>query len=250
MARNASALGPLRPVDELVVELAEITGCGVDPRLLTRALTHRSYAYERGGLPHNERLEFLGDAVLGLVVTDTLYRAHPDLTEGQLAKLRAAVVNMRALAEVGRTLGVGDFLHLGRGEETTGGRNKDSILADTVEAVIGAVYSGHGMAPADALVHHMLDPLITASAELGAGLDWKTSLQELASRLALGAPTYRVSESGPEHAKTFVAEVMIGSDVHGDGSGRTKKDAEQKAAAQAFKALRAAHSTVLADTPR
>lgn len=250
MARNgAPPLGPLRPVDELVTELAQITGSRVDAALLTRALTHRSYAYERGGLPHNERLEFLGDAVLGLVVTDTLYRTHPDLTEGQLAKLRAAVVNMRALAEVGRTLGLGDFLHVGRGEETSGGRDKDSILADTVEAVIGAAYSGVGMAPATALVHHMLDPVMTASAALGAGLDWKTSLQELASRLGLGAPTYRVSESGPEHAKTFVAEVVISAEVHGRGSGRTKKDAEQEAAAQAWKALRAAYAAVLAETP-
>ncbi|MFI5100406.1 MAG: ribonuclease III family protein, partial [Actinomycetes bacterium] len=124
--------------------LSERLGCNVEPGLLQRALTHRSYAYENGGLPTNERLEFLGDAVLGLVVTDTLYRAHPDLPEGQLAKLRSAVVNAKALADVGRDLGLGEFLRLGRGEESTGGRNKGSILADTVEAVIGATFLSGG----------------------------------------------------------------------------------------------------------
>ena len=129
-----------RPVEELSRYLTEVTGEPVDEPLLTRALTHRSFSYENGGLPHNERLEFLGDSVLGLVVTDHLHGAHPDLSEGELAKLRAAVVNMRALADVGRTIGLGDFVMLGKGEESTGGRDKDSILADTVEAVIGAVY--------------------------------------------------------------------------------------------------------------
>ncbi len=144
-----------------------------------RALTHRSYAYENGGLPTNERLEFLGDSVLGLVVTDTLYRTHPDLPEGQLAKLRAAVVNSRALAEVGRGLELGSFIRLGRGEEGTGGRDKASILADTLEAVIGAVYLDQGLDAAGELVHRLFDPLIEKSSNLGAGLDWKTSLQEL-----------------------------------------------------------------------
>ena len=128
--------------------LLDRLGVRVDPDLLQRALTHRSYAYENGGLPTNERLEFLGDAVLGLVVTDTLYRTHPDLPEGQLAKLRAAVVNAQALADVGRDLGLGDHLRLGRGEEATGGRDKASILADTVEAVLGAVYLDRGLAEA------------------------------------------------------------------------------------------------------
>ena len=149
----------------------------IDADLATRALTHRSYAYENGGLPTNERLEFLGDSVLGLVVTDTLYHAHPDLPEGQLAKLRAAVVNMRALADVARGVGVGVFVRLGRGEETTGGRDKASILADTLEALIGAVYVAHGIEAAARTVHALFDPIIEASAALGAGLDWKTSLQ-------------------------------------------------------------------------
>ena len=119
----------------------------------------------------------------------TLYDAHPETSEGQLAKLRAAVVNMRALADVGRTLGLGDFVYLGRGEESTGGRDKDSILADTVEAVIGAVYQSAGIDAAGELVHHLVDPLLAQSATLGAGLDWKTSLQEITSRHGLGAPS-------------------------------------------------------------
>ena len=172
-------------------------GVSVDVALLERALTHRSYAYENGGLPTNERLEFLGDSVLGLVVTDTLYRTHPDLPEGQLAKLRAAVVNMRALADVARGLGLGEFIRLGRGEETTGGRDKSSILADTVEAVIGAVYLDRGLDEASALVHRFFDPLIEQASGLGAGLDWKTSLQELTATLGLGVPEYASARSGP-----------------------------------------------------
>src|SRR5262249_46058030 len=178
-------------------------GVAMDATLLRRALTHRSYAYEHGGLPTNERLEFLGDSVLGLVVTDSLFHRHPDLPEGQLAKLRAAVVNMRALADVGRGLALGDFLRLGRGEEGTGGRDKSSILADTLEALIGAVYLDRGLAEASALVHRLFDPLIEASAGLGAGLDWKTSLQELTATVGIGVPEYAVTESGPDHEKTF-----------------------------------------------
>ncbi|GGL41053.1 ribonuclease III [Phycicoccus endophyticus] len=237
----ADDLRPLRPVTELAEHLAQVTGDRVDEALLRRALTHRSYAYEMGGLPHNERLEFLGDSVLGLVVTTTLYETNPEDTEGQLAKLRAAVVNMRALADVGRTLGLGDFVYLGRGEESTGGRDKDSILADTVEAVIGAVYSSAGMAAATELVHALVDPLLAQSATLGAGLDWKTSLQEICSRHGLGSPDYVVTEDGPEHAKTFEAQVAVGGAVLGRGSGRTKKVAEQEAAALAWAAVRDAH---------
>jgi ribonuclease-3 len=224
-------------------------GVHLDAAVLQRALTHRSYAYENGGLPTNERLEFLGDSVLGLVVTDTLYRAHPDLPEGQLAKLRAAVVNMRALAEVARGLGLGEFILLGRGELSTGGRDKSSILADAVEALIGAVYLDCGLPEATALVHRLFDPVIEASADLGAGLDWKTSLQELTSRLALGVPDYRVAESGPDHEKSFDASVHLGDEVWGRGAGTSKKEAEQRAAEDAWHAVRAAHPE-LAPTER
>jgi ribonuclease-3 len=212
-------------------------GATLPPAGLELAVTHRSFAYENGGPPTNERLEFLGDAVLGLVVTETLYRIHPDVAEGQLAKMRAAIVNARALADVARDLGLGELLRLGRGEEITGGREKSSILADTMEAVIGAVYLEHGLTAAEALVHRLFDPLIERAAGLGAGLDWKTSLQELTSELELGAPEYVVEESGPDHAKEFSARVRLGAQVLGIGAGRSKKEAEQQAAEAAYRTL-------------
>ena len=161
--------------------LSEKLGVELDPELLELALTHRSYAYEHGGLPTNERLEFLGDSVLGVVVTDALYHAHPDLPEGQLAKLRASVVNMHALAGVGRELGIGGLLRLGRGEELTGGRDKASIVSDAVEAVIGALYLQHGIETARTVILGTFEGLLTSAPGLGAGLDWKTSLQELSA---------------------------------------------------------------------
>jgi len=218
-------------------DLAARLEVDIAPGLLERAVTHRSYAYENGGLPTNERLEFLGDSVLGLVVTDTLYRTHPDLPEGQLAKLRAAVVNAKALAGIGRQLGLGEHLLLGRGEETTGGRDKSSIVADTVEAVIGAVYLDQGLDVATSLIHRLFDPLIAESAGLGAGLDWKTSLQELCAAQSLGVPEYVVDESGPDHMKSFRARVRVGPELYGDGRGGSKKEAEQQAASTAYAEL-------------
>ncbi|MBA3233379.1 MAG: ribonuclease III [Propionibacteriales bacterium] len=213
----------------------------LDPALLHRALTHRSFAYENGGLPTNERLEFLGDSVLGVVVTEALYLAHPDLSEGRLAKLRAAVVNARALADVGRTLGLGDHLLLGRGEEATGGRDKSSILSDGVEALIGAVYIANGFVAAAAVIHRLFDPLMAAAADLGAGLDWKTSLQELSADFGLGVPEYIIHDSGPDHEKLFVARVRVADNVYGHGTGRSKKEAEQQAAETAWLAIREQH---------
>ena len=227
-----------RPVADLARILAERSGAAVDESLLSRALTHRSYAYENGGIPHNERQEFLGDAVLGVVVTDHLYHEHPDLPEGQLAKFRAAVVNSRALAKVARQLELGAYLMLGRGEATTGGRDKDSILADTMEAVIGTVYLSSGIPGATALIHSLMDTLIERSATLGAGLDWKTSLQEICSTLGLSVPSYRVDEEGPDHDKTFTAVVLVSDEELGQGVGRNKKAAEQQAAETAWKTLK------------
>lgn len=212
-------------------------GIGLDPELLDLALTHRSYAYENGNLPTNERLEFLGDAVLGLVITDELYRRHPALPEGQLAKLRAAVVNMRALAEVAREIDLGRWVRLGRGEETTGGRDKASILADTLEALLGAVWLTGGLPAARPVVLRLIAPLLDRSAALGAGLDWKTSLQELAAARGLGACEYLVTEDGPDHAKTFTAVAQLGGAPHGQGRGASKKEAEQEAAAHAYRQL-------------
>ncbi|CAB4611350.1 unannotated protein [freshwater metagenome] len=223
-------------VEQLTILRAEL-GVEVSDELLHLALIHRSYAYEQGGIPHNERLEFLGDSVLGIVVTDELYRRFPDLAEGQLAKIRAAVVNARALADVARAIGLGSFILLGRGEVTTGGDDKSSILADSMEAVIGAMYLSAGLNGAGDFVHRIFDPLITASADLGAGLDWKTSLQEAAAAAEHGLPEYLVEDSGPDHEKEFVARVIVGGQVLGTGIGRSKKIAEQQAAEAAYRAL-------------
>ncbi|WP_372734347.1 ribonuclease III [Nocardioides sp.] len=219
----------------------------LDPELLDRALTHRSYAYENGGLPTNERLEFLGDSVLGVVVTETLYLTHPDLSEGRLAKLRAAVVNARALADVGRAIGVGSHVKLGRGEESTGGRNKASILSDTVEALIGAVHLSGGIEVSSSVVHLLFDPLIEAASALGAALDWKTSLQEIAAEHGLGVPEYLIDDEGPDHAKTFTARVKVGPDLYGNGVGNSKKEAEQAAAETAYGEIEAAFAQADAD---
>lgn len=210
--------------------LAGRLGVELSPEMLTLALTHRSYAYENGGLPTNERLEFLGDSVLGLVVTETLYRSHPDLAEGQLAKMRSSIVNSRSLAEVARGIGLGGEIRFGRGELSTGGPDKSSILADTVEALLGATYLECGLPIATELVHRLFDPLIARAADLGAGLDWKTSLQELSAANGLGVPEYVVTQRGPDHDKSFNAQVKLRSGTYGSGVGRTKKEAEQLAA--------------------
>jgi ribonuclease III len=225
---------------DVAAALEQALGVPLDPDLLQRALTHRSYAYEQGGLPTNERLEFLGDAVLGLVITSALYRDHPELAEGQLAKLRASVVNMRALADVARSLGpdgLGVHVLLGKGEEATGGHDKTSILADTLEALLGAIYLQHGIEEASAVIHRLFDPLLADAAGRGAGLDWKTSLQELTAERTLGVPEYRVEEEGPDHAKIFTAWVVVAGDSYGGVTGATKKEAEQRAAAAAWRQL-------------
>ena len=228
-----------RPRAGIPPSLRPLLGVPLGDEILERALTHRSYAYENGGLPTNERLEFLGDSVLGVVVTDTLFRGYPNLPEGHLAKLRAAVVNMTALAGVARGLDLGAYVRLGRGEEGTGGRDKSSILADTLEAVIGAVFIDCGAAAGRGLVHRLFNPVIERSARLGAGLDWKTSLQELTAARLLGVPEYTVEESGPDHQKSFRAFVKVGGKVLGTGEGRSKKAAEQQAAEAAWMAISA-----------
>ncbi len=225
--------------DRLLAEL----GVPLDAQLRLLALTHRSYSFENGGIPTNERLEFLGDAVLGIVVTEFLYRGYPDQPEGQLAKLRAAVVNANSLARVARDLEIGPMIKLGRGEATTGGHDKTSILADTMEALIGAVFLSGTMSAAEILVHHLFDPLVRHAATLGAGLDWKTSLQEACAARGLAMPAYQVSESGPDHDKRFEAQAMIDGVLYPAGRGRNKKQAEQAAAALAFAGLTGCEST-------
>lgn len=220
--------------------LLDALGVDLPEDLLTLALTHRSYAYEHGGLPTNERLEFLGDAVLGLTITDELFHRHPDRSEGDLAKLRASVVNTHALADVGRVLtddGLGAYLLLGRGEMNTGGADKSSILADGMESLLGAVYLHHGIEVAREVILRLFGGLMDTAPTLGAGLDWKTSLQELTAARNLGPPSYLVTSTGPDHDKEFTAVVMVLDTEYGTGLGRSKKEAEQKAAAAAWNAL-------------
>ena len=211
----------------------------MDPDLLVLALTHRSFAYENGGLPSNERLEFLGDSVLGIVVTDRLYRDHPDLPEGELAKIRAATVSQRALAVVARQLGLGTFVLLGRGETSTGGSDKDSILCDTLEAVFGAIYLAHGIEVARKVILDLVGPSLVTAASAGVALDWKTSLQEACAAAGLGSPIYDVTGEGPDHARTFTARVVVDGVVRSEGTGTAKKLAEQEAAERAFAVISA-----------
>ncbi|GAB3260354.1 ribonuclease III family protein [Arthrobacter pigmenti] len=230
-------------------ELLERLGVDIDAGTLRLALTHRSYAYENGGLPTNERLEFLGDSILGYAVTDSLYRDHPDLPEGDLAKRRAAVVSTRALAGIARQLELGEHILLGQGEKLTDGKNKSSILADTMEAIIGATYLACGIDTAREMVMRLTAPLLADAAALGAGTDWKTNVQETAAGEGLGAVEYVVEGSGPDHARTYQAKVLIGSIEYGAGTGHSKKEAEKDAAAEAWKKLsatgdRAAGNTV------
>ena len=227
-------------MSDRILALQEQLGVELGTELATMALTHRSYAYEHGGLPHNERLEFLGDAVLELVVTEYLYRTHPDRPEGDLAKIRASLVNTYVLADVARELGpegLGGYLRLGRGEELTGGRDKASILADALEAVFGAVYLAHGLESARDVVETLLGDRLRSVPELGAALDWKTSLQELCATLSGPKPHYEIDSTGPDHDKVFTAVVSVGGTGYGTGTGRTKKEAEQRAAEQAWRTL-------------
>jgi ribonuclease-3 len=209
-----------------------------DADLREAALTHRSFAFEQGLEVTNERLEFLGDSVLGLVVTDLAYRSYPALPEGQLAKLRAAVVNMQALADVARGLGVGELVLLGKGEEQSGGRDKASILADALEAIFGAVYLDRGLDVARALIERLFGPRLEAYIRGEGDRDYKTILQELASQRLRALPSYEVEEEGPDHEKEFTATVSVGGEQLGSGAGRTKKEAEQRAAHQAYDRLR------------
>ena len=222
-----------------VQNLADQLEIAISPELLELSLTHRSYAYENGGLAHNERLEFLGDSILGQAVTVMLYNENPDLDEGELAKRRASLVSSVALAEVARAIGLGRHIRLGKGEELTGGREKSSILADTVEAVIGAAYLDAGNEAATDLVLRLVRPLLDDPDRFGASMDPKTSLQELAAALGRGLPHYEVTDSGPDHSKRFHAVVVLGTDEIAAGDGTSKKHAEMAAALTAWTILQA-----------
>jgi ribonuclease-3 len=205
-----------------------------DPGLREAALTHRSYAFERGTIVTNERLEFLGDSVLGLVVTDMAYLTYTDMPEGALAKLRAAIVNMTALADVARSLGLGDVVLLGKGEELSGGRDKASILADALEAVFGAIYLDRGLEVTRELIERLFRPRMEAYVRGEGDRDYKTILQELASQELRSMPEYRLEDRGPDHEKEFTATVYLSGESFGTGTGRSKKEAEQQAAQEAF----------------
>jgi ribonuclease-3 len=208
-----------------------------DSELLMRSLAHRSWCAENPGTGSNERLEFLGDAVLGLIVTDHLYRTYPDMPEGELAKVRASVVNSAALAELAVEMEIGGALLLGKGEDQSGGRQKPSILADAMEALIGAVYLDQGWSGADQMVMRLLGERIESAAAGPGGQDYKTRLQELCARKFDRLPVYVISDEGPDHAKEFYAVVHVQGRAAGDGQGRSKKQAEQAAAKSAWEAL-------------
>ena len=217
--------------------LTEKLGVSVSPELLNLALTHRSFAYEFGGLPTNERLEFLGDSVLGLVITEALYERFPDLDESRLSPLRSGIVNMRALAAIARELDLGASLKIGKGEEVTGGRDKNSILADAFEALVGAIYLDHGFAKTTEIVMRLMKNAIDEALSRGAGLDGKTALQEIVAASGWLAPEYKVTESGPDHDKDFVAVAIVNGISYQEGHGKSKREAEQVAARLAYQAI-------------
>ncbi|WP_114855680.1 ribonuclease III [Brachybacterium sp. YJGR34] len=237
-AADPSALLDALPLD--AAQAADLTATG----LLDLALTHRSYSYEHDGVPHNERLEFLGDAVLQLAVTEHLYATHPTLPEGDLARRRAATVSTRALAVVASRMDLGAYVKLGRGEDLTGGRTKASILADTTEAVIGAVHLALGQNVSRRMVLELMGPLLESDEFLEAGYDYKSRLQEIAA--AEGRTVaYALGESGLEHQKTFTATVTVEGVITADGDGASKKDAELAAAQNAVRAVLAERGETL-----
>jgi ribonuclease-3 len=214
-----------------------------DPALLTLALTHSSYCAEHPGTEANERLEFLGDAVLGLIVAEHLYQSHPGAPEGDLHLMRSAVVDAATLAEVGAELGLGEAVRLGRGEELSGGRVKRSILADGTEAVLGAVYLDAGLDVSRRVVLGVLGDRLAAAADAPGTGDAKSRLNELAAHSGMPVPTYDVADDGPDHAKSFVATVTLDGHRLGQGEGRSKKQAEQAAARDAWDHLAADDDT-------
>jgi ribonuclease-3 len=209
----------------------------INAELLDLALTHRSFAYESGGLPTNERLEFLGDSVLGLVITEELYARFPDLDESRLSPLRSGIVNMRALAAIGRELELGASLKIGKGEEVTGGRDKNSILSDAFEALVGAIYLDLGYIKTREVILRLMNKSIDEAMVRGAGLDGKTALQEIVAASGWLPPEYKVTESGPDHDKDFVAVAVVNGVTYKEGHGKSKREAEQVAARLAYEEI-------------
>jgi len=217
--------------------LTQRLGIEIDPALLELAFTHRSFAYETGAKETNERLEFLGDSVLGLIVTEELYIRYPDLDESRLSPLRSGIVNMRALADIARELELGKYIRLGKGEEVTGGRDKNSLLADALEALIGAIYLELGFASTTTVVRDLIKETMESAMAKGAGLDGKTALQELLASAGKGSPEYQVTETGPDHDKSFTAVAIVSGEAISEGTGKSKREAEQSAARSALEKL-------------
>lgn len=222
----------------LYSELLERLGASIDAELLELAFTHRSFAYEAGLTATNERLEFLGDSVLGMIVTEELYRKYPDLDESRLSPLRSGIVNMRALADIARTLELGRYIRLGKGEEVTNGRDKNSLLADAFEALIGALYISEGFDKTSECLLKLVGPTLAQAMELGAGIDGKTALQELVASLGKATLEYQVTMSGPDHDKNFEAAAMVAGEAVATGTGKSKREAEQAAARAAYAILK------------
>lgn len=215
-------------------EFLKRLGIDLDTETFQLAMTHRSYSFENGGIPHNERLEFLGDSVLSLAVASELYIKFPDLPEGELVKRHHVIVSTRTLANLARSLKLGPCVRLGKGEKKTGGADKDSILADTMEAVFGAVYMKHGPKAAHQLVLDHTAHLLDDNKTLNVGRDWKTEIQEYAAAQGTGEPVYQVEGTGPDHARRYTAKVLLAGKVMGQGKGTSKKEAERMAAEQAY----------------
>ncbi|APT92286.1 ribonuclease III [Corynebacterium phocae] len=224
--------------------LLESLGVDLPEDLLRLALTHRSFANENGHLPNNERLEFLGDAVLGLSVASKLYENYPTRPESDISKMRASIVSRYGLADIAREIGLGAYILLGKGETTTGGSDKDSILADTTEALLGAIYLTHGFEVARDVILTLFKKKIDNASATGRHQDWKTVLQELCASLKAPMPVYTATSVGPEHEQVFTAVATVNGLEMGQGVGPNKKLAEQKAANQAVDKLKASPQLV------
>jgi ribonuclease-3 len=217
--------------------LCDRLGVELEHQLLELALTHRSYAYENGNIPNNERLEFLGDSVLGFLVTAHIHDLLTDLPEGELTKVKNAVVSARALAGVAANIGLGEFIRLGKGEDQTGGRTKLNLLADTFEAILGAVFVSKGLDAATSLVQRFIFPLLDDTDTLRENSDPKTTLQEKAHELGLGAVLYQTESEGPDHDLEFHSKAIIADKVYGEGDAKSRKAAETESAIAALKNL-------------
>ena len=218
-------------------ELSQTLGIEIDSELLELALTHSSFAYENG-LDDNERLEFLGDSVLGFLVASFVYSAHPELNEGELTKLKNAVVSANALAAAANQIELGKYLRLGKGEEQTDGRTKVNVLADAFEAVLGAAYLSQGLEAASEIVHKFIIPMLDDPDAVREASDPKTTLGEKLQKMNRPPISYQISATGPEHERIYLANCFSGAELLGQGSGRTKRSAETEAAIAALRSLR------------